>query len=55
MSCHCAAIMGGREAKGGHKTTWTCYEIVPHTGKLALSVSKDGTMKMWNLVEGTPM
>jgi len=36
---------------GGHKKGITGLAIHP-SGKVALSVSKDNTMKMWNLVEG---
>ena len=35
----------------GHKEPITCVSIHP-SGKLALSVSKDNTMKLWNLVQG---
>jgi WD40 repeat protein len=37
---------------GGHKDTITDFSIHP-TGKMALSVSKDHTLKLWNLVQGT--
>jgi protein MAK11 len=36
---------------GGHKDIVTDLSIHP-SGKIALSVSKDGSMKMWNLIEG---
>lgn len=36
----------------GHKEPITSVSIHP-SGKLALSVSKDNTMKLWNLVQGT--
>ena len=36
---------------GGHKSYVNHFSIHP-TGKLALSVSKDSTMKLWNLVQG---
>lgn len=36
---------------GGHKGAINDFAIHP-TGKLALSVSRDSTMKMWNLVQG---
>ncbi len=36
---------------GGHKDTINDLAVHP-TGKLALSVSKDNTMKLWNLVQG---
>lgn len=36
---------------GGHKDIVTDLSIHP-SGKIALSVSKDGSMKMWNLLEG---
>eukprot|EP01034_Spumella_vulgaris_P029241 gene29241-36257_t len=36
---------------GGHKESVTDFSIHP-SGKLALSVSKDSTMKLWNLVQG---
>jgi protein MAK11 len=35
----------------GHKEAITSISIHP-SGKLALSVSKDNTMKLWNLVQG---
>ena len=35
----------------GHKEPITSISIHP-SGKLALSVSKDNTMKLWNLVQG---
>jgi WD40 repeat protein len=37
---------------GGHKDTIHDFSIHP-TGKMALSVSKDHTLKLWNLVQGT--
>ncbi|KAJ1428561.1 WD40-repeat-containing domain protein [Ochromonadaceae sp. CCMP2298] len=36
---------------GGHKNTINDFSIHP-TGMLAMSVSKDHTMKLWNLVQG---
>lgn len=36
---------------GGHKTSVTDVAVHP-TGKLALSVSKDSTLRLWNLVQG---
>jgi protein MAK11 len=36
---------------GGHKDTIHDFSIHP-TGKMALSVSKDHTLKLWNLVQG---
>jgi protein MAK11 len=36
---------------GGHKDVVTGISIHP-SGKIALSVSKDGSIKMWNLIEG---
>jgi WD40 repeat protein len=37
--------------EGGHKGP--IHDIAVHpSGKLALSVSKDNTMKLWNLVHG---
>lgn len=36
---------------GGHKASVTDLAIHP-SGKLALSVSKDHTLKLWNLVQG---
>ena len=36
----------------GHKEAITSVAIHP-SGKLALSVSKDNTLKLWNLVQGT--
>jgi WD40 repeat protein len=36
---------------GGHKDTVNSFAIHP-TGKIALSVSKDHTMRLWNLVQG---
>lgn len=36
---------------GGHKGPVTEFSIHP-TGKMALSVSRDSTMKLWNLVQG---
>jgi protein MAK11 len=36
---------------GGHKGEITDLSIHP-SGKLCLSVSKDNTMKLWNLVQG---
>jgi protein MAK11 len=38
----------------GHKEAITSVSIHP-SGKLALSVSKDNTMKLWNLVQGTDL
>jgi protein MAK11 len=38
----------------GHKEAITSVSIHP-SGKLALSVSKDNTMKLWNLVQGTAL
>lgn len=35
----------------GHKEAITSISIHP-SGKLALSVSKDNTLKLWNLVQG---
>ncbi len=42
---HCVHILGG------HKAIVNDLSIHP-TGKLALSVSKDNTLKLWNLVHG---
>eukprot|EP01032_Pedospumella_encystans_P025921 gene25921-29281_t len=36
---------------GGHKDTILDFSIHP-TGKMAMSVSKDHTLKLWNLVQG---
>lgn len=36
---------------GGHKSTVLDFAIHP-TGKLALSVSKDKTLRLWNLIQG---
>jgi protein MAK11 len=36
---------------GGHTDTINDFSIHP-TGKMALSVSKDGSLKLWNLVQG---
>jgi protein MAK11 len=36
---------------GGHKATVNDFAIHP-TGKLAVSVSKDSTVRLWNLVQG---
>mmetsp|Transcript_14193 Transcript_14193/g.23619 ORF Transcript_14193/g.23619 Transcript_14193/m.23619 type:complete len:454 (+) Transcript_14193:50-1411(+) len=36
---------------GGHKDTIVDFSVHP-TGKLALSISKDHTLKLWNLVQG---
>ena len=36
---------------GGHKAPVNGFAVHP-TGKLAISVSKDNTMKLWNLVQG---
>jgi len=36
---------------GGHKDTILDFSVHP-TGKMAMSVSKDHTLKLWNLVQG---
>ncbi len=38
---------------GGHKAG-ICGLDVHHSGRMALSVSKDRTLRLWNLVEGRP-
>jgi protein MAK11 len=38
---------------GGHKESISDLAVHP-SGKLCLSVSKDVTLKLWNLVQGTP-
>jgi WD40 repeat protein len=36
---------------GGHKGSINCVSIHP-SGKLAVSVAQDNTLKVWNLVQG---
>ena len=36
---------------GGHKATVSDVAVHP-SGKLALSVSRDNTLRLWNLIEG---
>jgi len=44
-SWHCEHVLGG------HKDAVTCLSIHP-SGRMALSGSKDRTLRLWNLVEG---